>query len=62
MSPLEFAGYSDVSGTPTKVFTINRDVTKVQKLESVDEVKMVPIKIVPITEGEIQGWAFVPST
>ena len=62
MSPLEFAGYSDVSGTPTKVFSLNRDVTNVQKLEAHDEVKMVPIKIVPITEGEIQGWAFVPST
>ena len=62
MSPLEFAGYSDVSGTPTKVFSLNRDVTYVQKLEAHDEVKMVPIKVVPITEGEIQGWAFVPST
>lgn len=62
MSPLEFAGYSDVSGTLTKVFSLNRDVTTVQKLESRDEVKMVPIKVVPITEGEIQGWAFVPST
>lgn len=62
MSPLEFAGYSDVSGTLTKVFSLNRDVTIVQKLEARDEVKMVPIKVVPITEGEIQGWAFVPAT
>ena len=62
MSPLEFAGYSNVSGTMTKVFSLNRDVTKVTKLEAEDEIKMIPLKTVPITEGELQGWAFVPST
>ena len=62
MSPLEFAGYSNINGTITKVFSLNKDVTKVKKLEAEDEVKMVPIKIVPITAGDLQGWAFVPST
>lgn len=62
MSPLEFAGYSNINGTITKVFSLNKDVTLVKKLEAEDEVKMVPIKIVPITTGDIQGWAFVPST
>ena len=62
MSPLEFAGYSNINGTITKVFSLNKDVTKVKKLEAEDEVKMAPIKIVPITEGDVQGWAFVPST
>lgn len=62
MSPLEFAGYSNVNGTITRVFSLNKDVTNVQKLEAVDEIKMGPIKIVPVTEGDIQGWAFVPST
>ena len=62
MSPLEFAGYSNINGIITKVFTLNKDTTIVKKLEAEDEVKMLPIKIVPITEGELQGWAFVPST
>ena len=62
MSPLEFAGYSNINGVITKVFSLNKDITVVKKLEAEDEVKMVPMKIVPITEGELQGWAFVPST
>lgn len=62
MSPLEFAGYSNINGTITKVFSLNKDTTLVKKLEAEDEVKMVPIKIVPISTGDLQGWAFVPST
>ena len=62
MSPLEFAGYSKINGQITRVFSLNKDTTVVQKLRAKDEVKMVPIKIVPITSGDIQGWAFVPST
>ena len=31
ISPLEFAGYSNVNGTPTKIFSLNRDVTEVKK-------------------------------
>lgn len=62
MSPLEFAGYSNINGTITKVFSLNKDTTKVKKLEAEDEVKMLPIKIVPIKSGTMQGWAFVPST
>ena len=62
MSPLEFAGYSNLNGTITKVFSLNKDTTLVKKLEAEDEIKMTPIKIVPITTGDIQGWAFVPST
>lgn len=62
MSPLEFAGYSNINGTITKVFSLNKDTTLVKKLEAEDELKMVPIKIVPVTSGDPQGWAFVPST
>lgn len=62
MSPLEFAGYSKIDGVVTKVFTVNKDTTLVKKLHSEDEIKMPPIKIVPITTGELQGWAFVKST
>lgn len=61
MSPLEFAGYSNINGTITKIFSLNKDTTKVKKLLAEDEVKMLPIKIIPITEGELQGWAFVPT-
>lgn len=62
MSPLEFAGYSNINGTITKVFSLNKDVTLVKKLWAEDEFKMVPIKTVPVTSGDLQGWAFVPST
>lgn len=62
MSPLEFAGYSNINGTITKVFSLNKDITLVKKLEAEDEFKMVPMKIVPVTSGDLQGWAFVPST
>lgn len=62
MSPLEFAGYSKVNGITTKVFTINRDTTEVEKLKSKKGITMYPIKIVPITTGNLLGWAFVPST
>lgn len=61
MSPLEFAGYSKINGTLTKVFSLNKDTTLVKKLESEDEIKMNPIKIVPVTTGDLQGWAFVPT-
>lgn len=60
MSPLEFAGYSNINGTPTRVFSLNKDVTRVQKLEAVDEIKMGTIKIVPMNSSSMQGWAFVP--
>lgn len=62
VSPLEFAGYSNINGVTTKVFSLNKDVTNVKKLDAENEIRMVPIKIVPVTSGDLQGWAFVPST
>lgn len=62
MSPLEFAGYSNINGIVTKVFSLNKDTTEIKKLKVEDEIKMYPLKIVPITEGNIQGWAFVPTS
>ena len=62
MSPLEFAGYSVINGTPTRIFSLNKDVTEIQKLLAKEEIKMPPIKIVPVTTGDLQGWAFVPSS
>lgn len=61
MSPLEFSGYSNINGKITKVFSLNKDTTFVKKLEAQDEIRMDPIKVVPRTSGEIQGWAFVIS-
>lgn len=62
ITPLEFAGYSNASGTQKKVFSLNRDVTTVEKLQANSGITMTPIKIVPITTGTIQGWAFVKNT
>lgn len=59
ISKYEFAGYSNVNGTMTKVFTLNKGVTEVKKLLASDEISMPPLKIVPITTGDMQGWAFV---
>ena len=62
MSPLEFAGYSNINGTITKVFTINKDTTEVEKLKIKKGITMTPIKIVPVTEGNLIGWGFVASS
>ena len=62
MSPLEFAGYSNINGSITKVFSLNKDTTEVEKLKAKKEIKMIPIKIVPITTGNRKGWAFVPTS
>lgn len=62
MSPLEFAGYANISGTIKRVFTLNKDTTEVDKLKSKNGISMAPIKIVPIKTGAKQGWAFVPTT
>ena len=62
MSPLEFAGYSNINGSIIKIFSLNKDTTTVKKLKCEDEITMNPIKIVPVTSGDMQGWAFVPTT
>ena len=59
MTPLEFAGYSSKSGQSQKVFTLNDDTTEVEKLKVETQIDMPPIKIVPVTTGNNQGWAFV---
>lgn len=59
ITPLEFAGYSNASGTMKKVFTINRDITEVEKLSAKTQIKMPPMEIVPINNATYKGWAFV---
>jgi len=46
----------------TKVFSLNKDTTEMKKIKISDEMLMPPIKVVPITTGNVTGWAFVPST
>ena len=59
ISKYEFAGYSNINGTMTKVFTLNKGVTEVRKLLAKEEISMPPLKVVPITSGDVQGWAVV---
>lgn len=61
ITPYEFAGYTTINGVRTKVFTLNGDTTEVEKVKSKKEISMPPLKIVPITTGTRQGWAFVPT-
>lgn len=59
ITPLEFAGYSSVTGSQAKVFSLNRDTTQVQKLAAVGLISMPPLKIIPLTDSKRAGWAFV---
>lgn len=53
------SSYSSISGTEQEVFSIDRDVTNIAKLQARDQIEMTPIKVVPITSGVQAGWAFV---
>jgi hypothetical protein len=59
MSPLEFAGYANINGTITKIFTLNKDKTEIYKLLAQKEIAMPPLKIIGISEGKKAGWHFV---
>lgn len=59
ITPLEFAGFSNASGTQKKVFSLNRDTTEVEKLLARTEIDMPPLKITPIVNSSNSGWAFV---
>ena len=59
ISPLEFSGYSNVNGVITKVFTLNKDVTEVKKLQADDEIAMDTLKIINVNNATNKGWAFV---
>lgn len=60
ITPEEFAGYAEVDGEMTRVFTLNKDVTEMSKVKVDKEISMSPIKIVPVKSSQYQGWAFVP--
>lgn len=42
-----------------KTFSLNKDETEIEKLIAHKQMDMMPIKIIPITEGNEKGWAFV---
>lgn len=62
ITPLEFAGHAKVNGVDTVVFTVNGDTTIAERLRARKEIAMNPIKIVPITGTNNNGWAFVGDT
>lgn len=60
ISPVDgLSAYSSISGTEVEVFSIDRDVTDIAKLNARGQIQMTPIKIVPIASGSQAGWAFV---
>lgn len=59
ITPIEFVGYSSVSGKKKRVFSLNRDITEVEKLNARTQIQMPPMKIVPIDTDNYSGWAFV---
>lgn len=66
ITPEEFSGYAEVENLDTgeyemeRVFTLNRDTTEVSKLEARKEIRMSPIKIIPVNDSSYKGWAFIP--
>ena len=59
MTPKEFAGYYRNGGAYEQVFTLNKDTTKVKKLEAQERFMMSPLQIVSLNSDNVQGWAFV---
>lgn len=59
MTPREFAGYYRNGEVYERVFTLNKDTTKVKKLEAQERFMMKPVQIVSVDSPTIQGWAFV---
>lgn len=62
LNELGLNGYSDAEGSLENVFTVNRDITEVSKLKARKQISMPPVKIVPITNGDMAGWSFVAIT
>lgn len=59
ITPIEFANYSNASGSEEKTFWLNRDMTNVHKLQVAKQITMPPIRVIPITEGSRMGWCFI---
>lgn len=61
ITPEEFAGYYRKDGVMTEVFSLNKDVTLMNKAKAQEEINMTPMKIVPVQTDTLKGWAFVAS-
>jgi hypothetical protein len=60
MTPIEFAGYSDASGSLKKVFWINRETTEVENVYIKGATNYGDIiRAIPIKDGPVAGLAFV---
>jgi len=63
MNPREFAGYYQKSPKNSeRVFGINKDEFTMNKANVTKQIKMGPVKIVPLQNATRKGWAFVPNT
>lgn len=58
ITPEEFSGYAEVDGEMKRVFTLNKEVTEMEKVKVRSEIAMSPIKVVPV-QGTYNGWAFI---
>ncbi|MEH7116914.1 phage tail protein [Neobacillus vireti] len=64
ITPEEFAGYAEVPDENNnlvmqKVFTLNKDVTEMSKVNVDKEITMTPVKVVPVISTDYTGWAFI---
>jgi hypothetical protein len=67
MTPIEFKGYSNVSGSSQPVFWLNRDTTRTQKISVTDTIDFGTnvdgtggvVRAVTVTTGDRPGIAFV---
>ena len=59
ITPEEFSGYAEVDGEMTRVFTLNKDTTEMEKAKVRSEIGMTPIKVIPVQSLQYNGWAFI---
>jgi hypothetical protein len=61
ITPKEFAGYARVNGEMKRVFTLNNEVTEMNKVKIENELTMASIVVKVINTQNYKGWAFLPS-
>jgi hypothetical protein len=59
ITPEEFSGYAEVDGEMSRVFTLNKDTTEMEKAKVRSEIGMTPIKVIPVQSLQYNGWAFI---
>jgi hypothetical protein len=61
ITPKEFSGYARVDGEMKRVFTLNKDVTEMNRVKVEGEINMPPVVVRAINTQQYKGWAFLPS-